>query len=139
MTRPKDRAADLRPVVAAIQQINACTLRVGDPVLVRRDDGSEMRTRVRQLPWVLGGRAVLMVDGISGAYALDRVRADVPSAPSALPDPQRCASTLAWACRQIEEMPLPMSSTREAEDGAVRMRVQVIALLRAAYDRAVRP
>lgn len=47
----------------------------GTDVVVLRDDGDELRTVTRSAPWLLGGHtAVIMVAGISGGFALDRVR-----------------------------------------------------------------
>ena len=48
--------------------------RVGTEVLVRRDDGSVLRTVTRSRAWVLAGVCpVVLVDGIRGAYLLSRV------------------------------------------------------------------
>lgn len=48
---------------------------IGTPVIVTRDNGEELRTKTRSAAWVLSGHsAVIMVDGISGCYALERVR-----------------------------------------------------------------
>lgn len=46
----------------------------GTPVVVTRDDGSTLETRTRSRAWDLCGTPVVMVDGISGGYALHRVR-----------------------------------------------------------------
>lgn len=47
----------------------------GVPVIVRLDDGSEKETRTQTEAMILGGHsAVIMLDGISGAYSLNRVR-----------------------------------------------------------------
>lgn len=47
---------------------------VGKTVRVRRDDGSVLTTKTRSQAWLLGGHtAVILVDGIAGAFALDRV------------------------------------------------------------------
>lgn len=51
---------------------------VGTPVTVRKDDGMIMATTTRCDPWVMCGTAVIMVEGICGAYALDRVTAVTP-------------------------------------------------------------
>lgn len=56
----------------------------GTPVVVRFDDGTERRTTTRSRPWMLGANsqgegghtAVVLLDGFSGAYALERVRID---------------------------------------------------------------
>jgi hypothetical protein len=53
---------------------------VGTEVLVRRDVGEPMRTRTRSEAWMLGAScrdightAVVMVEGITGGYSLERV------------------------------------------------------------------
>lgn len=46
---------------------------VGTPVTVTRDDGDKLETATRSIAWTLyGGTAVIMVDGIAGAYLLER-------------------------------------------------------------------
>lgn len=47
---------------------------IGTAVIVTRDDGRELTTKTRSEPWELCGTPVIMVDGISGGYALERVR-----------------------------------------------------------------
>lgn len=48
---------------------------VGTPVVVTKDDGSEVRTKTRSIAWVLGEHtAVVMLEGIRGGYLLSRVR-----------------------------------------------------------------
>ena len=48
---------------------------VGDLVEVTRDDGSIEQRRVKYEPWQLGdGTWVIGLKGITGGYALDRVR-----------------------------------------------------------------
>jgi hypothetical protein len=50
------------------------SLRPGDRVLVRKDNGKLEEHRVRHRPWRLGhGTWVVGLDGISGGYALSRV------------------------------------------------------------------
>lgn len=51
----------------------------GTPCLVTRDDGSILHSVTRSDPWELGsGQWVVRVEGISGGYAVERVRkADV--------------------------------------------------------------
>jgi hypothetical protein len=68
-------SARRRPSAAAAQrQADAWAHPVGTPVVVRRDDGSKFETTTRSMPWVLGhGATVILVDGISGGYSLDRV------------------------------------------------------------------
>ncbi|HEV2210818.1 MAG TPA: hypothetical protein VG167_18755 [Verrucomicrobiae bacterium] len=47
---------------------------VGTEADVRLDDGRMMRTKTRSEAWLMGGHtAMVMVEGISGAYRLDRV------------------------------------------------------------------
>lgn len=47
---------------------------MGQPVFVRKDDGSDVATRTRSAPWRLCGVWVILLDGISGGYAVARVR-----------------------------------------------------------------
>lgn len=48
----------------------------GTPVKVRKDDGSILETKTRSAAWLMGGHsAMVMVDGISGGYMLERVTA----------------------------------------------------------------
>lgn len=48
---------------------------VGTPVVVLRDNGERLETFTRSEAWVLAnGQAVVQVKGISGCYALDRVK-----------------------------------------------------------------
>lgn len=47
----------------------------GTPVEVTRDMGEIEKTKTRSIAWVMGGHTcVVMVDGISGGYLLERVR-----------------------------------------------------------------
>lgn len=47
----------------------------GTDVIVRKDLGDEVRTKTASEPFMLGGHtACIMLEGISGAYALERVR-----------------------------------------------------------------
>lgn len=46
---------------------------VGTPVKVRKDDKSILDTHTRSEAWVVCGIPVVLVRGISGGYALDRV------------------------------------------------------------------
>jgi hypothetical protein len=53
-------------------------------VFVRLDDGSIKRTKTVSKAWLLGGHtAVILVEGISGAYSLARVTAADPGAKEA--------------------------------------------------------
>lgn len=48
----------------------------GQRVIVVMDDGEERETRTKSIAWNLGGgHPVIKVEGISGGYALHRVRA----------------------------------------------------------------
>jgi hypothetical protein len=48
---------------------------VGTDVVVTKDDGKEIRTRTRSEAFLLGGHtACIQLEGISGCYALERVR-----------------------------------------------------------------
>lgn len=50
--------------------------KIGTPVTVRRDDGSVMATLTRSEAQMLSGHTpVVWVEGIAGAYLLDRVEA----------------------------------------------------------------
>ncbi len=47
---------------------------VGTRVVVRTDSGEVLLTVTRSMPWVMGGHsAVILVEGIAGGYALERV------------------------------------------------------------------
>jgi hypothetical protein len=47
---------------------------IGTDVCVTKDNGSEVMTKTRSIPWMLGEIAVIKVEGISGGYRLDRMR-----------------------------------------------------------------
>lgn len=53
---------------------------IGTAVTVTTDDGSEVETVTRSGPWRLSGAWVILLKGISGGYALARVkeRQEVP-------------------------------------------------------------
>jgi len=52
------------------------TNQVGTAVIVRQDDGTDLKTSTRSEAFVMGGHtAMIMVEGISGGYMLSRVRA----------------------------------------------------------------
>lgn len=58
---------------------------IGTPVLATLDDGTKFRSRTRSMPWLLGGHTwVIMLDRISGGYALDRVEFAAPHRRGAL-------------------------------------------------------
>jgi hypothetical protein len=51
------------------------TVPVGSEVIVTKDDGSEVRTKTRSGPELMGGHsAVIWLEGVSGCYHLKRVR-----------------------------------------------------------------
>lgn len=51
---------------------------IGVRVIVTTDDGKQMRTTTRSDAFMLGGHtAVIHLEGITGAYALHRVTADL--------------------------------------------------------------
>lgn len=55
--------------------------RIGTPVTVRRSDGSTVHTVTKSDAYLLGhGQAVILLEGISGCYALDRVTAATEAA-----------------------------------------------------------
>lgn len=50
--------------------------RIGDPVVVTKDDGSKVETVATTAAYVMGGHtAVIHLEGIRGCYALERVKA----------------------------------------------------------------
>ena len=58
---------------------------VGTPVIVHRDDGTELETVTESMPWMLGASsqsightAVISVQGISGGFLLERMRVGRP-------------------------------------------------------------
>ena len=46
---------------------------IGTAVTVTKDDGTQVDTVTRSAPWRLGSTWVLLVEGISGGYALARM------------------------------------------------------------------
>lgn len=47
----------------------------GTAVVVTKDDGAEVHTRTRSEAWVMpAGHPVVLLEGVSGGYALERVR-----------------------------------------------------------------
>lgn len=60
--------------VTSAQLARAQRWPIGQPVTVTRDDGSTLETKTRSHPWRLGGTWVIMVEAITGGYALARVR-----------------------------------------------------------------
>lgn len=47
---------------------------IGTAVTVRKDNGELFDTVTRSVPWMLGEHtAVIMVEGISGCYSLERI------------------------------------------------------------------
>jgi hypothetical protein len=48
---------------------------IGTAVTVEKDDGTEVQTKTRSKAWMLAGHtAVVMVEGITGCYALERIK-----------------------------------------------------------------
>jgi hypothetical protein len=72
-TPAQERAAQER--AAQQRLIDAWKHPVGTAVVVTKDDGRYVRTTTRGAPWLMGDVAVIMLEGISGGYALERVRA----------------------------------------------------------------
>lgn len=57
-----------------IRKWNA-TFKPGHPCWLRRDNGDELSTRIRSEAWRLGsGHVVVMVEGVSGGWDIDRVK-----------------------------------------------------------------
>lgn len=48
---------------------------LGCEVILTRHDGTEMETRTRSLPFLNSGSVVVFLDGVTGFYLLERVRA----------------------------------------------------------------
>jgi hypothetical protein len=66
--------ADLPAQTVTAEAWNAA-YKPGQPVIVRRDDGSLWNTKTRSEAWNLGhGQPVVMLEGKSGGYDLSRVR-----------------------------------------------------------------
>lgn len=65
--------------VTAAQLSRAQRWPIGTAVTVTKDDGSTVDTATRSQPWKLGDTWVILLDAISGGYALARVveRAEV--------------------------------------------------------------
>lgn len=54
-------------------------MKTGTEVVVHRDAGGWLRTVTRSEPWQLdGGQWVVLVEGIAGGYALERVKTAPP-------------------------------------------------------------
>lgn len=61
-------------VVGSIELADRLSLKIGDRVVVRHDDGRRLIHTVREEPWMLGhGVWVVSLTGISGGYSLERV------------------------------------------------------------------
>lgn len=58
--------------------IDPNNLPIGTPVVVTRDNGSLVFTQTRGSPWQDRDRWLVEVDGITGGYALERVRLREP-------------------------------------------------------------
>lgn len=49
--------------------------RVGAKVSVKDDDGTKRETTTRSMSWEVGGHAVILLEGMTGGYLLNRVTA----------------------------------------------------------------
>lgn len=80
-TKTTRRSAGKRPTQGQIMQrirasrdAAAKLTTIGQRVIVTRDDGTELVTTIKQLPWELGhGEWVVGCEGISGGYSTTRV------------------------------------------------------------------
>jgi hypothetical protein len=63
---------------AAAQAVKSFKYPIGTPVIVAMDDGREIKTTTRSVPGVVGGCAVIWLEGIGGCYLLSRVSAAQP-------------------------------------------------------------
>ena len=59
--------------VTAAQLSRAMRWPIGTPVTVTKDDGAQVDTLTRSAPWKLGDTWVILLEDISGGYALARV------------------------------------------------------------------
>ena len=60
--------------------INCNIIPNGTPIVLTLDDGSEYRTKTRSNVWPLGsGQLVVLVEGKTGGWSIDRVRIDEAS------------------------------------------------------------
>ncbi len=46
---------------------------LGTPMIVLDDRNLRWNTATRSLPWMLGGQAVVLIEGIAGGYSCDRL------------------------------------------------------------------
>jgi hypothetical protein len=71
------RGRERRPrnplAVTSAQLARAMRWPIGTPVTVTKDHGDQVDTATRSAPWKLGDTWVILVEGISGGYALARV------------------------------------------------------------------
>jgi hypothetical protein len=77
MSTPGQVKTNKKTETAAVHYWNR-TYKTAEEVIVKRDNGDEFTTKTRGHAWMMGKRAVILVEGISGAYSLDRVRAVIP-------------------------------------------------------------
>jgi hypothetical protein len=76
--RDQEHEREVRELYAAL--LAAWTYPAGTPVTVTLDDGSPWETETRSAAWALGhGAPVVLLEGKSGGYALERVRLRLPS------------------------------------------------------------
>lgn len=68
------RKPNIRKLTQEVAAFNDA-VKPGDDVIVIKDDGRRVQTRTRSEAWILGGHtAVVLLEGISGGYLLERVR-----------------------------------------------------------------
>jgi hypothetical protein len=69
------------------------------PVVVLRDGGCEVQTCTRSYAWLVGDTAVVLLDGMTGGFRLDRCKAvriperELPVSPT---ERERVASAVWW-------------------------------------------
>jgi hypothetical protein len=73
MTVTKSSKREDPLAVTPAQVSRATRWPIGTPVTVTKDDGSELATVTRSGPWKLNVTWMILVEGISGGYALARV------------------------------------------------------------------
>jgi hypothetical protein len=67
----RNRPDPLRVTLSQLAQ--AMRWPIGTAVTLTKDDGTQVATVTRSQPWKLGDTWVILLDGISGGYALARV------------------------------------------------------------------
>lgn len=72
-TMAQKSVRELDKQTALIEEFNAAN-QIGIEVDVKKDGGSINRTKTRSEAWLMGGHtAMILLDGISGGYMLERV------------------------------------------------------------------